>query len=109
MAESASGAQLSGGPFRRAAREDPRRGKREEQGGIASDGTKDALGIWIEQSEAAKFWLKVMNERAMQRRRWAVAALMVALLIGLGPLYVRSTKFSIDDSRAGALWVAGFV
>jgi putative transposase len=30
--------------------------------GIAADGTKDVLGIWIEQNEGAKFWLKVMNE-----------------------------------------------
>ena len=30
--------------------------------GIASDGTKDVPGIWIEQNEGAKFWLKVMNE-----------------------------------------------
>jgi putative transposase len=30
--------------------------------GIASDGSKDVLGIWIEQNEGAKFWLKVMNE-----------------------------------------------
>ena len=30
--------------------------------GIAADGTKDVLGIWIEQKEGAKFWLKVMNE-----------------------------------------------
>jgi hypothetical protein len=26
------------------------------------DGTKDILGLWIEQSEGAKFWLRVMNE-----------------------------------------------
>jgi putative transposase len=25
--------------------------------GIAADGTKDVLGIWIEQDEGAKFWL----------------------------------------------------
>ena len=30
--------------------------------GIAAEGTKDVLGIWIEQNEGAKFWLKVMNE-----------------------------------------------
>ena len=30
--------------------------------GIAADGTKEVLGIWIEQNEGAKFWLKVMNE-----------------------------------------------
>lgn len=30
--------------------------------GILADGTKDILGLWIEQSEGAKFWLKVMTE-----------------------------------------------
>jgi putative transposase len=30
--------------------------------GVAADGTKDILGLWIETSEGAKFWLKVMNE-----------------------------------------------
>lgn len=30
--------------------------------GILPDGTKDILGIWIEQTEGAKFWLRVMNE-----------------------------------------------
>jgi len=30
--------------------------------GILPDGTKDILGIWIEQTEGAKFWLKVMTE-----------------------------------------------
>jgi len=30
--------------------------------GITLDGTKDVLGIWLEQTEGAKFWLKVMTE-----------------------------------------------
>lgn len=30
--------------------------------GIQPDGTKDILGLWIEQTEGAKFWLRVMNE-----------------------------------------------
>jgi putative transposase len=30
--------------------------------GVQADGTKDILGIWIETSEGAKFWLRVMNE-----------------------------------------------
>jgi putative transposase len=30
--------------------------------GVKPDGTKDILGLWIEQSEGAKFWLKIMNE-----------------------------------------------
>jgi len=29
---------------------------------IAADGRRDILGIWVEQNEGAKFWLKVMNE-----------------------------------------------
>ena len=37
--------------------------------GIRMDGTKQVLGLWIEQNEGARFWLKVMNElkgRGMQ-------------------------------------------
>jgi putative transposase len=30
--------------------------------GVQPDGTKEILGLWIEQSEGAKFWLRVMNE-----------------------------------------------
>lgn len=30
--------------------------------GVHPDGTKDILGLWIEQNEGAKFWLKVMTE-----------------------------------------------
>jgi putative transposase len=30
--------------------------------GVRPDGTKEILGLWVEQSEGAKFWLRVMNE-----------------------------------------------
>ncbi len=30
--------------------------------GILPDGTREILGLWIEQTEGAKFWLRVMNE-----------------------------------------------
>ncbi len=30
--------------------------------GVQADGTRDILGIWIETTEGAKFWLRVMNE-----------------------------------------------
>ena len=30
--------------------------------GVTLDGRREVLGIWIEQTEGAKFWLKVMNE-----------------------------------------------
>jgi putative transposase len=32
--------------------------------GIDSAGYKDVLGIWIDQAEGAKFWLKICNELA---------------------------------------------
>ena len=30
--------------------------------GVLADGTRDILGVWIEQTEGAKFWLKVFTE-----------------------------------------------
>jgi putative transposase len=30
--------------------------------GVAADGVKDVLGLWVEQTEGAKFWLRVMTE-----------------------------------------------
>ena len=47
--------------------------------GIAPDGTKDVLGIWIEQNEGAKFWLKVMNEL----RNRGVEDILIAVVDGL--------------------------
>ena len=57
----------TGGVFRRAAGQDPRRGPRQNKAvylalALNPDGDKDVLGLWIEQTEGAKFWLKVVNE-----------------------------------------------
>jgi len=30
--------------------------------GVLADGTRDILGIWIENTEGAKFWMKVFND-----------------------------------------------
>jgi hypothetical protein len=30
--------------------------------GILPDGSRDILGLWIEHTEGAKFWLKVFND-----------------------------------------------
>jgi len=30
--------------------------------GVRADGTKEILGLWLEQNEGAKFWLRVMNK-----------------------------------------------
>ena len=36
---------------------------------ILPDGTKEILGLWIEQTEGAKFWLRVMNPSPTNARR----------------------------------------
>jgi putative transposase len=46
---------------------------------ITADGDKEVLGLWIEQTEGAKFWLKVMNE--MKTR--GVADILIAAVDGL--------------------------
>jgi putative transposase len=47
--------------------------------GIQRDGTKDVLGLWIQQSEGAKFWLAVMNE--LKHR--GVEDILIAVIDGL--------------------------
>ena len=47
--------------------------------GIQRDGTKDVLGLWIQQTEGAKFWLAVMNE--LKNR--GVQDILIAVIDGL--------------------------
>ncbi len=47
--------------------------------GITPSGTKDVLGLWIEQTEGAKFWLRVMTEL----RSRGVDDILIALIDGL--------------------------
>jgi transposase-like protein len=47
--------------------------------GMTPCGEKDVLGLWIEQTEGAKFWLKVMND--LKNR--AVADILIAVVDGL--------------------------
>jgi putative transposase len=46
---------------------------------ILADGSRDVLGIWIEQTEGAKFWLKVFNEL----RSRGVEDILIAAVDGL--------------------------
>jgi transposase-like protein len=43
------------------------------------DGEKEVLGLWIEQTEGAKFWLKVMNELKVR----GINDLLIAVVDGL--------------------------
>src|SRR5678815_4879536 len=47
--------------------------------GVLPDGTRDVLGIWIEQTEGAKFWLKVFNDLKTR----GVNDLLIAVVDGL--------------------------
>ena len=64
----AARAGLPAGLLRRAAGQDPRRRPGPQQGGpyraraSAPTARKEILGLWLEQNEGAKFWLRVMNE-----------------------------------------------
>ena len=46
---------------------------------ITCQGEKEVLGLWIEQTEGAKFWLKVMNEL----RTRGVGDILIAVVDGL--------------------------
>jgi putative transposase len=47
--------------------------------GVTPDGRKDVLGIWIEQTEGAKFWQRVMSEL----RNRGVNDILIAIVDGL--------------------------
>ena len=47
--------------------------------GVRADGRKEVLGLWLEQNEGAKFWLRVMNE--LKRR--GVDDILLAVVDGL--------------------------
>src|SRR3712207_1731456 len=47
--------------------------------GVRADGSKEILGLWLEQNEGAKFWLRVMNE--LKNR--GVEDILIAVVDGL--------------------------
>jgi len=47
--------------------------------GVRADGGKEVLGMWVEQNEGAKFWLRVMNEL----RNRGTEDIMLAVVDGL--------------------------
>lgn len=47
--------------------------------GVRADGAKEVLGLWVEQNEGAKFWLRVMNEL----RNRGTEDIMLAVVDGL--------------------------
>jgi transposase-like protein len=61
--------------------------------GIQADGQRDVLGLWIEQTEGAKFWLKVFNElrtRGCQDILIAVVDGLKGLADAIGAVYPKT-------------------
>jgi len=73
---------------------------------ITAEGDKEVLGLWIEQTEGAKFWLKVMNELKAR----GVADFLIAVVDGLtgfpdaiGAVFPQTTVQTPDRGRGQAL------
>lgn len=62
--------------------------------GVQADGQRDVLGLWTEQTEGAKFWLKVFNElktRGCQDILIAVVDGLKGLAEAIGTAFPRTT------------------
>lgn len=62
--------------------------------GIQADGQRDVLGLWVEQTEGAKFWLKVFNDlktRGCQDILVAVVDGLKGLAEAIHAVYPRTT------------------
>lgn len=62
--------------------------------GVQADGQRDVLGLWVEQTEGAKFWLKVFNElktRGCQDILIAVGDGLKGLADAIGTAFPRTT------------------
>ncbi|MGY6273866.1 IS256 family transposase, partial [Achromobacter denitrificans] len=62
--------------------------------GVQADGQRDVLGLWVEQTERAKFWLKVFNElktRGCQDILIAVVDGLKGLADAIGTAFPRTT------------------
>jgi hypothetical protein len=55
--------------------------------GVDVDGRKEVLGIWVETTEGAKFWLRMMNELKAR----GIADVLIAVCDGLTGRPRRST------------------
>ena len=63
--------------------------------GVLPDGTRDILGQWIENTEGAKFWLKVFNDLKTR----GVADIMIAVTDGLKGSHIASMRI-IEAARS---------
>ena len=79
---------------------------------VLPDGTRDILGIWIEQTEGAKFWLKVFNDlktRGCQDILIAVTHGLKGMPEALAAVYPATTLQTclVHLIRAAWIWWGG--
>ena len=77
--------------------------------GVLPDGTRDILGIWIESTEGAKFWLKVFNDLKTR----GVGDILIAVTDGLkgipealGAALARSTNGTFSCLAYPTAWAS---
>ena len=80
--------------------------------GVRADGSRDILGLWIEQTEGAKFWLKVFNDlklRGCEDILIAVTDGLKGMAEALEAVYPRTTlQTCIVHLLRNSLSYAGF-
>lgn len=77
--------------------------------GIRADGKKEVLGLWIEQTEGAKFWLKVFNELKNRVPSWMACAVSPKPLrqsMRLRKIVKNRGHFPSDDAATKLLFLA---
>ncbi len=68
--------------------------------GIRPDGSKEPLGLWIEQTEGAKFWLRAMNDLKAR----GVNDILIATVDGLKGFPLPKTRFERGDDGVQRPW-----
>ena len=56
--------------------------------GVTTHGSKEVLGLWVEQSEGAKFWLKIINELKTR----GVRDILIACCDGLEAVFPKPSR-----------------
>ena len=75
--------------------------------GVRADGAKEVLGLWIEQTEGAKFWLRVMNDlkdRGVQDILIAVADGLKGFPEAISAVFPKTRSRPASCTSSGRRW-----
>ena len=79
--------------------------------GILPDGTEEILGIWIEQTEGAKFWLKVFNDLKTRGVQDVLIKNRKCCVVPLGLVDELMTRVKpvVEYDRVGGVYLADLI